>query len=207
MLPLLRRHTTASTSNDVARLHAQLAVVTAESEQHRQLADERLRLHEADIARIGERLRAEADSRRWCHEFEEVVDALNEQLTVELTHRGWPFLVDTTLTVNLEVAARGDLAAREAALVTLRQAEDQLRQVKGVHVYYTHPEDLTVTARLRSASVTADVQLRIDLIATNERCARTEAVPLLAEAATVLSRFPGVTTTVPDPGTFDISPR
>jgi hypothetical protein len=207
MLQLLRRHTTASPSDDVARLRARLAAVSAESEQHRRLADERLRLHEADIARIGERLRAEADSRRWCHEFEEAVDALNEQLTVELTHRGWPFLVDTTLTVALEVAARGDLAAREAALVILRQAEDQLRQVKGVHVYHTHPEDLTVTARRRSASVTADVQLRIDLYATNERHARTAAVPLLAETATVLGRFPGITTSVPDAGTFDISPR
>ncbi|MFC7530181.1 hypothetical protein [Actinoplanes sp. GCM10030250] len=207
MLQLLRRHTTASATNDVAQLRARLAAVTAESEHHRRLADERLRLHEADIARIGERLRAEADSRRWCHEFEKAVDALNEQLTVELTHRGWPFLVDTTLTVSLQVAARGDLAAREAALVTLRQAEDQLRQVKGVYVYHTHPEDLTVTARRRSASVTADVQLRIDLSATNERCARTEAVPVIAEAATILGRFPGVTTTVPDAGTFDISPR
>jgi hypothetical protein len=207
MLQVLRRRSTASTIETVAQLQAQLAAVTEESAQHRRLADERLRLHQADIVRIGDRLRAEAGSRGWCHDFEDLVDELNEELTVELAHRGWPYLVDTTLTADLTVDARDDLAAREAAIVTIRQAEDQLRQLTGVHAYYTHAQDLTVTVRRRSACVQAHVQLRITLNATNEQCARTEATPMVAEAVATLNRFPGVTATAPDADTFDISPR
>ncbi|MBO3736665.1 hypothetical protein [Actinoplanes flavus] len=209
MIGLLRRRPAASTTTiaDVVRLRAQLAAATAESERHRQLADERLRLHQADIACIGERLRSEAGNRGWCHDFEDIVDALNEQLTVELTHRGWPYLVDTTLTVDLTVAASSDLPARKAAIVIIRQAEDQLRQLNGVHVYYTHPEDLTVTVNGRSATVHAHVQLRIDLDATNERHARVEAAPVIAVAVATLTQFPEATATSPDASTFDISPR
>lgn len=207
MLQVLRRRTAASTSQAVTQLQARLTAVTEESAQHQRLADERLQLHHADIARIGDRLRAEAGRRGWCHDFEELVDELNEQLTVELTHRGWPYLVDTTLTADLTVDARDDLAAREAAIVTIRQAEDQLRQLAGVYAYYTHAQDLTVTVGRRSTSVQADVQLRITLDATNERCARTAATPMVAEAVATLNRFPGVVATAPDADTFDISLR
>lgn len=207
MIGLLRRRPAASTIADVVQLRAQLAAATAEAERHRQLADERLRLHQEDIARIGDRLRAEAGSRDWCHDFEDIVDRLNEHLTVELTHRGSPYLVDTTLTVDITVAARGDLPAREAAMVIIRQAEDQLRQLTGVHVYYTYPEDLTVTLHSRSATVQAQVELRIDLDATNKQRARAEAAPIIAGAVATLTQFPGVAATAPDASTFDIEPR
>jgi hypothetical protein len=207
MLQVLRRRTAASPSADVAQLRSKLAAVTEESEQHQRLAAERLRLHQADLACISDRLRTEASSRGWCHDFEDLVDELNEQLTVKLAHRGWSYLVDTTLTVDLTVAARGDLAAREAAIVTIRQAEDQLRRLKGVHAYYTYSEDLTVTVNGRSSTVQAHVQLRITLDATSEGHARTEATPIIAEAVATLNRFPDVTATAPNADTFDISPR
>ncbi|WP_436528300.1 hypothetical protein [Actinoplanes sp. HUAS TT8] len=208
MIKLLRRRAAAPTHDELARLHTQLAAATAEADQLQQLADERLRLHQADIARVGERLRSEAGIRGWGDEFEDVIDALNQQLTVDIIHRGRPFLVDTTLTVDLTVDARGAAAAREAATATLRLAEGQLRQLAGVHVYQIYPQDLDVIAiGRRSAILRAGLELRVELGATNERHARGEAVPIFAAAVAALHEFDGVTASAPDASTFDISPR
>ncbi len=73
--------------------------------------------HDSDIARIGERLIEEAESRGWCSEFDEIVDELNGSLHVDLPRRVRDYEVTVPITVSIlvTVTARDEDEARENA--------------------------------------------------------------------------------------------
>ena len=64
--------------------------------------------HEKDIATIGEVLRAEAERRSWCSEYDEIVDDLNPQITVKIEERTREMeaYVDVTVRVRIEQTLR-----------------------------------------------------------------------------------------------------
>jgi hypothetical protein len=85
------------------------------SELRQELADAQ-EVHRQDVARIGEVLLREAKQRDWCQDYDDVVEELNQRLTVALPGRAraWDVSFDVRVTVRVE-RARGDGDARERA--------------------------------------------------------------------------------------------
>jgi hypothetical protein len=79
--------------------------------------------HRADIAAIGECLLEEAQNRRWCGEYDTVIDKLNSRLAVELPVRELVHEVEADIRVTVRVAARGESDAEDRARDIIRQIE------------------------------------------------------------------------------------
>lgn len=60
--------------------------------------------HRDDIAAIGERLIAEARSHAWCSEYDDVINDLNDEISVELPPRNRDYTVRWTETYTVNVA-------------------------------------------------------------------------------------------------------
>lgn len=98
------------------------AALAAEIENLRnQLAASRAR-HREDIAIIGEELMAQAEYHGWCSQYDEVIDKLNTQLTVELPERQREYRV--RLIVYVDVTARDAQGAGDAAVYELSGYDD-----------------------------------------------------------------------------------
>lgn len=82
--------------------------------------------HRADIARIGASLLAEAEDRNWCGEYDDIVDELNRNLTVELPTRSKEYTVTVRLNVEITVDAQSEEGARSAANDIARRLERDL---------------------------------------------------------------------------------
>lgn len=92
-----------------ADLRNRLAVAQRRLEEAREL-------HRGDIETIGERLISEANDRSWCGQYDEIVDELNRDLSVELPTREKEYTVSVDIRVEVRVSATGELEAHNMAL-------------------------------------------------------------------------------------------
>jgi hypothetical protein len=83
------------------------------TELRQELADAQ-EVHREDVSRIGEVLLREAKQREWCQDYDDVVEELNQRLTVALPGRAraWDVSFDVRVTVGVE-RARDEGEARE----------------------------------------------------------------------------------------------
>jgi hypothetical protein len=102
------------------------------TELRRELADAQ-EVHQRDVARIGEVLLREAKQREWCQDYDDVVEELNQRLTVALPGRAraWDVSFDVQVTVRVE-RARDEGQAREQAADIADAIERALHHVDAV---------------------------------------------------------------------------
>ena len=102
------------------------------SELRRELADAH-EVHRQDVTRIGEALLREAEQRHWCQDYDDVVEELNQRLTVALPGRAraWDVSFDVRVTIRVE-RARDEDQARERAGDIAEDIERALHQVNTV---------------------------------------------------------------------------
>jgi hypothetical protein len=104
------------------------------------------RAHHDDIAAIGRALLREAEDRDWCQDYDQVIDELNQQLTVPLPERerAWDVSFDVRVTVHLSHARNAD-AARDLAADLASDIETALQRLPHVTAGDAdHADDFTV---------------------------------------------------------------
>ncbi len=91
------------------------------------------RAHHDDIATIGSALLREAEDRDWCQDYDQVIDELNQRLTVPLPERerAWDVSFDVRVTVHLSHARNAD-AARDLAADLASDIETALQRLPHV---------------------------------------------------------------------------
>lgn len=89
--------------------------------------------HRDDISLIGESLQQEAANRSWCSEYDEVVQTINQRLTVELPTRERDYDVTVIARVTIRVQATDEDSARNAAAEIASNLESRVDGMGGVH--------------------------------------------------------------------------
>jgi hypothetical protein len=121
-----QREQIAHQSTTIADLNATVDDITRQlattTEQHTVA----VRQHRSDIAAIGQRLLDEADDRRWCDQYDTVVDELNKLLTVTLPTRDRDHDVEIDVRVTIRVSAHGEQDAADKAGTVIRQIEREI---------------------------------------------------------------------------------
>lgn len=88
--------------------------------------------HRADIATIGAKLTEEANDRRWCSDFDEIVDSLNSDLFVTLPTREKEYQVTVMVRMEITVSAKDEDDAISKARDVASEAESTVDQTDGL---------------------------------------------------------------------------
>jgi hypothetical protein len=124
--PLAITSGSAEDAATIEKLNATVSSLETDRQFYLDRLDRAKADHRADIARIGNKLMEEAEDRGWCSEYDDIVDDLNRNLSVELPTRSKDYTVTVRLNVEITVDAQSEEGARSAAHDIARRLERDL---------------------------------------------------------------------------------